>query len=216
MAPNSGGGKRHPPDDQSLNDRYESAKRTLAKLIDRHMTGGSRPAGNKYAGQAWGSEDLGEYIGKDERTVRNYRTGRSAPEKIADIEIAFFGVEASKDTAEVRAARNELREAHQNLWTLEGQRRSQAKLRREAVETIDEEEGADNMADLRMTRKEAEAHLNAMKKQYSGDHPYVAEAQKIANYFRRARREDKSYENGPLRSDRSTQRPRLPKGLPPG
>src|SRR5437667_12804096 len=60
---------------------------SFATLVDCHMTHGTRPAGIRgIDGDPWTPQTLAPVIGCSERTVLNYRNGRTLPSDIRPIE----------------------------------------------------------------------------------------------------------------------------------
>src|SRR5258708_12720305 len=86
----------------------ERAHWSFARLLDWHLTRGTRPTGDlDTPGRQWTNKDLASRLGNDERTIRNWRTGRNVPPEIVSIERELFG-----DNPGHAAWRAELREAH--------------------------------------------------------------------------------------------------------
>ncbi len=86
----------------------ERAHWSFARLLDWHLTRGTRPTGDlDKPGRQWTNKDLASRLGNDERTIRNWRTGRNVPPEIVSIERELFG-----DNPGYAAWRAELREAH--------------------------------------------------------------------------------------------------------
>ena len=86
----------------------ERAQWSFARLLDWHLTRGTRPTGDPAApGRQWTNKDLASRLGNDERTIRNWRTCRNVPPEIVSIERELFG-----DNPGYAAWRAELREAH--------------------------------------------------------------------------------------------------------
>src|SRR5258708_1885023 len=86
----------------------ERAHRSFARLLDWHLTRGTRPTGDPDTpGRQWTNKELASRLGNDERTIRNWRTCRNVPPEIVSIERELFG-----DNPGYAAWRGELREAH--------------------------------------------------------------------------------------------------------
>jgi tetratricopeptide (TPR) repeat protein len=86
----------------------ERAHRSFARLLDWHLTRGTRPTGDPDTpGRQWTNKELASRLGNDERTIRNWRTCRNVPPEIVSIERELFG-----DNPGYAAWRAELREAH--------------------------------------------------------------------------------------------------------
>src|SRR5258708_541379 len=86
----------------------ERARWSFARLLDWHLTRGTRPTGDPDTpGRQWTNKELASRLGNDERSVRNLRTGRNVPPEIVSIERELFG-----DNPGYAAWRAELREAH--------------------------------------------------------------------------------------------------------
>jgi len=86
----------------------ERAHRSFARLLDWHLTRGTRPTGDADTpGRQWTNKELASHLGNDERTIRNWRTGRNVPPEIVSIERELFG-----DSPGYAAWRAEFREAH--------------------------------------------------------------------------------------------------------
>jgi tetratricopeptide (TPR) repeat protein len=86
----------------------ERAHWSFARLLDWHLTRGTRPAGDQDTpGRQWTNKELASRVGNDERSIRNWRTGRNVPPEIVSIERELFG-----DNPGYAAWRAELREAH--------------------------------------------------------------------------------------------------------
>ncbi len=80
----------------------------FARLLDWHLTRGTRPAGSpETPGRQWTNKEFASRLGNDERTVRNWRTGRNVPSEIVSIERELFG-----DNPSYGDWQTELREAH--------------------------------------------------------------------------------------------------------
>lgn len=97
------------PGKQQSGDR---APESFAHLIDFHLKNGTRPKGRPgVLGTEWTNPDFAAAValaeGTGERTVRNWRTGRTIPAEIALIEQALFG-----ENPLYAAWRAELREVH--------------------------------------------------------------------------------------------------------
>jgi hypothetical protein len=95
----------------SISQQASSDERThwsFARLLDWHLTRGTRPTGDPDTpGRQWTNKVLASHLGNDERTIRNWRTGRNVPPEIVSIERELFG-----DNPGYAAWRAELREAH--------------------------------------------------------------------------------------------------------
>jgi hypothetical protein len=80
----------------------------FAKLLDWHLNFGIRPSGGpERPGKRWSNKEFTEAVGGvDERTVRNWRAGRSRPNDLGSIERALFGTNPACDQwrFELRAA----------------------------------------------------------------------------------------------------------------
>lgn len=103
----------HPADPKVDGKSAKRARRDLGRVIDFHMVHGSRPTGGPFEpGRQWGNDDLAACVGQDERTVRNWRRGRTVPPSIAPLEREFFGIRADGDNEDIAQFRKELREKH--------------------------------------------------------------------------------------------------------
>ncbi|SON56436.1 Regulatory protein AfsR [Hartmannibacter diazotrophicus] len=71
----------------------------FSKLLDWHLNFGTRPEGSPDApGKRWNNKRFASAVGSvNERTVRNWRTGRSRPNDLASIEEELFGKNAAYD-----------------------------------------------------------------------------------------------------------------------
>jgi len=86
----------------------ERARWSFARLLDWHLTRGTRPTGDPdMPGRQWTNKELASRLGNDERSIRNWRTGRNVPPEIVSIERELFG-----DSPGYAAWRAEFREAH--------------------------------------------------------------------------------------------------------
>jgi tetratricopeptide (TPR) repeat protein len=86
----------------------ERAHWSFARLLDWHLTRGTRPTGDlDTPGRQWTNKELASRLGNDERSVRNWLNGRNVPPEIVSIERELFG-----DNPGYAAWRAELREAH--------------------------------------------------------------------------------------------------------
>jgi tetratricopeptide (TPR) repeat protein len=88
----------------------ERAHWSFARLLDWHLTRGTRPTGDlDTPGRQWTNKELASRLGNDERTIRNWRSGRNVPPEIVSIERELFG-----DNLGYASWRAELREAHRS------------------------------------------------------------------------------------------------------
>jgi tetratricopeptide (TPR) repeat protein len=88
---------------------------SFARRLDWHLTRGTRPTGDPDTpGRQWTNKELASRLGNDERTIRNWRTGRNVPPEIVSIERELFG-----DNPQYAAWRAELREAHRGAGASE-------------------------------------------------------------------------------------------------
>ena len=64
----------------------------FSKMLDNLLSRGTRPDGNADSiGKAWSNSELAKALGSNERTVRNWRSGRSLPIEISTLEGVIFG-----------------------------------------------------------------------------------------------------------------------------
>jgi hypothetical protein len=83
-------------------------RRCFAELLDWHLSRGTRPTGSPESPRTqWTNKEFGFQVGVNERTVRNWRAGRTTPPEIASIERELFG-----ENPVYNFWREELREAH--------------------------------------------------------------------------------------------------------
>lgn len=82
---------------------------SLGSLITKHMLEGKRPIGDARQGRAWGSKELADVVGVQDRTVRNWKNNESPITDLEAVERAFFGNDQSKS----RFARLRLRSANE-------------------------------------------------------------------------------------------------------
>ena len=83
------------------------SSRPFPELLSWHLDNGTHPDGSpENAGQLWTNVAFGEAVGVSDRTVRNWRTGKSYPDDIRSIESALFG-----DNPAFARQRQELRTA---------------------------------------------------------------------------------------------------------
>lgn len=61
------------------------------ELLKWHMTNGTRPRSDPRRGVEWGPKELADRIGCTDKTVRNWRNGKSRPDSTETIERIFFG-----------------------------------------------------------------------------------------------------------------------------
>src|SRR5262249_28157022 len=81
---------------------------SFAQLLDWHLNRGTRPTGDRETpGRQWTYKEFADRLGNNERTVRNWRTGRNIPPEIVSIERELFG-----ENAGYAVWRTELRDAH--------------------------------------------------------------------------------------------------------
>jgi len=81
---------------------------SFARLLVWHLTRGTRPTGDlDTPGRQWTNKELASRLGNDERSIRNWRTGRNVPPEIVSIERELFA-----DSRGYASWRAELREAH--------------------------------------------------------------------------------------------------------
>lgn len=81
-------------------------QRTFKDIFDEHLIRGTRPLVRQAT--QWTNKEFAGRLGVDERTVRNWRAGRSLPPELGPIERELFG-----DNESYAALRNELRDTHQ-------------------------------------------------------------------------------------------------------
>jgi hypothetical protein len=86
---------------------------SFAKVLDGHLTEGTRPEGSSDAGRHWTNKKFAHAVHSDDRNVRNWRHGRNVPVDIQPIERALFG----EDPNAYKEQRIELRKAHQAART---------------------------------------------------------------------------------------------------
>ncbi|WP_158812690.1 tetratricopeptide repeat protein [Methylocapsa sp. S129] len=94
------------PPPASADDRE---RRSFAELLDSYLSQGARPSGRPgKPGKAWTSKEFAAQCGGlTDRTVRNWRRGRTAPPELGSIERELFGDNSAYDDW-----RQELREAY--------------------------------------------------------------------------------------------------------
>jgi len=80
----------------------------FAQLLDWHLNNGTRPNGKPESpGLIWNNKQFAQAVGGvNERTVRNWRNGRTKPPDLASIESALFGQSPNYDES-----RRQLRDA---------------------------------------------------------------------------------------------------------
>jgi tetratricopeptide (TPR) repeat protein len=85
---------------------------TFAQLLDWHLARGTRPKGTPtdVVGDRWTNKLFAPHVGSNERTVRNWRYGRTAPQQLELIEKALFG-----DNQAYALWREELRVAYRAI-----------------------------------------------------------------------------------------------------
>jgi hypothetical protein len=65
---------------------------SFAKLLDWHLDFGTRPNGSPgRPGKRWDNVEFADAIGTNERSVRNWRSGRVRPVNLGSIEYVLFG-----------------------------------------------------------------------------------------------------------------------------
>src|SRR5260370_7221895 len=65
---------------------------SFAKLLNWHLDFGTRPTGSPgRPGKRWGNVEFAEAVGTNERSVRNWRSGRVRPSNLGSIEYVLFG-----------------------------------------------------------------------------------------------------------------------------
>jgi hypothetical protein len=65
---------------------------SFAKLLEWHLNSGTRPNGSgDHLGKRWGNKEFAAKVNVDERSVRNWRAGRSHPTELSSIERELFG-----------------------------------------------------------------------------------------------------------------------------
>lgn len=92
----------------------KSGKRSelsFGELLDWHLLHGTRPADSKTpSGRSWGNADFSYALGVDERSVRNWRSGRNYPADVSSIERELFGL-SPEPASLAYSQREQLREA---------------------------------------------------------------------------------------------------------
>jgi hypothetical protein len=88
---------------------------SFADLLDFHLKNGTRPKGSPdVLGKEWTNREFAEALGETgDRTVRNWRRGRTTPPESTPIEQALFG-----QNPLYAASRAELRDAHRKAEPL--------------------------------------------------------------------------------------------------
>jgi tetratricopeptide (TPR) repeat protein len=70
----------------------EFSSRPFPEVLSWHLDNGTRPDGSpERAGRLWTNAAFGEAVGVSDRTVRNWRTGKSYPDDIRSLESILFG-----------------------------------------------------------------------------------------------------------------------------
>lgn len=83
------------------------SSRPFPEVLGWHLDNGTRPDGSpEKSGQLWSNAAFGQAVGVSDRTVRNWRTGKSYPDDIRSLESSLFG-----DNPAYARERQELRTA---------------------------------------------------------------------------------------------------------